>query len=434
MFFVFRRNVGYYVAKMWSPTHVQVTVQRARELSTKGNHGVFVTIGLGKDKYQTSVKERDDSGDIEWREKCELKIPSQGNTASIVLTVLSPNVLGIDTFLGCVSIPLAELDVYDRPKNKWYELQDRQGRPKHKERGELEVKIGFSVRPGSLNDVSKKDGRRASLGQLSQVAHNVGGSLASISSVDKKSFKKLAKTITKKIKKEKKVLEEEMVAQSSPKSLPRQITGDADPGVVSDEDEFAFDNLSHTGSGCSLEVTHASHHSGSVETVGSSDVQPVTPTLAASTTHIPSTTLSPPTTPLGVSPRRDKEHANKFNTLPSSKPPRSITPIQEKFAHKWEQRLQEAKRAKAALNKSSERIVEGGEAKSTSPVLGRLSPEVVRQYENKSREDLVEMVEQLRNNLNKAQKERKDLEEYIDNLLLRIMEHSPNILQNPYAS
>lgn len=332
-----------------------------------------------------------------------------------------------------------------------YELQDRQGRPKHKERGELEVKIGFSVRPGSLNDVSKKDGRRGSLGQLSQVAHNVGGSLASISSVDKKSFKKLAKTITKKIKKDRKAFEEEpAVAHSSPNvgkksnllTVSRQVTGDADPGVISDEDEFAFDDLSHTGSGCSLEVTQASHHSatGSVETVGSSDLPAAgaPATLAASTTHIPSATLSSsPTIASGASPRRDKEHgsgANKFNTLPSSKPPRSVTPIQEKFAHKWEQKLQEAKRAKVALNKSSERIVVGGEAKSASPVLGRLSPEVMRQYENKSREDLVEMVEQLRNSLNKAHKERKDLEDYIDNLLLRVMEHSPSILQNPYAS
>jgi len=411
---------------MWSPTHVQVTVQRARELVAKGGHGAFVTIALGKDKYQTSVKERGapDAAEIEWHEKCELKIPSHGNTACIVLTVLAPNVLGIDTFLGCVSIPLAELDVYDRPKNKWYELQDRQGRPKHKERGQLEVKIGFSVRPGSLNDVSKKDGRRGSLGQLSQVAHNMGGSLASIGSVDKKSFKKLAKSITKKIKKDKKVLEEEP-SPDVPKDtlgVSRQVTGDADPGVISDEDEFAFDDLSHTGSGCSLEVTQPSV-TGSVETVASSEL-PASP-LAASTTHIPSVVLSSPAS-------RRENSANKFNTLPSSKP-RSITPIQEKFAHKWEQKLQEAKRAKAGLGKSSERIVVGGEAKSSSPVLGRLSPEVVRQYENKSREDLIEMVEQMRNNLNKAHKERKDLEDYIDNLLLRVMEHSPNILQNPYA-
>lgn len=389
---------------MWSPTHVQVTVQRARGLVSKGNNGVFVTIGLGKEKYQTSVKDRE-TDEIEWHEKCELKIPNQGNTASIVLTVLTHNFLGVDNFLGCVTIPLAELDFYDRPKNKWYELQDRHGKAKTKERGELEVKIGFSVKPDSVNDVGKKDSRRGSLGQLSHVAQNMGGSLVSISSVDKKSFKKLAKTITKKIKKDKKLYEEE---RENVKPQIRQETGDADPGVISDEDEFAFDDLSHTGSGCSLETSHISNSNsatGSVETVASSEL---------------------PSTPY-------KDSGGKFNTLPPSKPPRSITPIQEKFVQKWEQKLQEAKKTKAMLNKSSERIVVGGEAKSVSPVLGKLSPEVIRQYDNKTREDLIEMIEQLQNNLNRSNKERKELEDYIDNLLLRVMEHSPNILQNPYS-
>ncbi|XKL59882.1 hypothetical protein PGB90_000898 [Kerria lacca] len=400
---------------MWNPTHVQVTVQRAKGLVSKGNNGIFVTIALGKDKYQTSVKERD-ADEIEWQEKCELKIPSHGNTACIVLTVLTHSFLGVDNFLGCVNISLADLDVYDRPKNKWYELQDRQGKPKTKDRGELEVKIGFLVKPGSLNDISKKDSRRASLGQLSHVAQNVGGSLASISSVDKKSFKKLAKTITRKIKRDKKLHEEELAVNSNSNknnvSFTRQVTGEADPGVISDEDEFVFDNLSHTGSGCSLEVAQMSNSgSGSVETIASLEI-------SATNSQKESGGGGP----------------GKFNTLPSFKPPRSIIPIQEKFVHKWEQKLQEAKKTKAILNKSSERIVVGGEAKSVSPISGRLSPEVLRLYESRSREDLIEMVCMLQNNLNKAEKERKDLEDYIDNLLLRVMEHSPSILQNPYAT
>ena len=45
-------------------------------------------------------------------------IPQQGNTAEIVLTVLHRNFLGVDEFLGLVSIPLADFDVYERPKTK----------------------------------------------------------------------------------------------------------------------------------------------------------------------------------------------------------------------------------------------------------------------------------------------------------------------------
>ena len=46
-------------------------------------------------------------------------IPSQGNTAEIRLQVLHRNFLGVDEFLGQTSIPLADFDVYERPKNRW---------------------------------------------------------------------------------------------------------------------------------------------------------------------------------------------------------------------------------------------------------------------------------------------------------------------------
>lgn len=50
------------------------------------------------------------------------QIPLKGNKADIVLTVLHRNIIG-DEFLGQASIPLSEFDVYDKPKNKWYELK-----------------------------------------------------------------------------------------------------------------------------------------------------------------------------------------------------------------------------------------------------------------------------------------------------------------------
>ena len=46
------------------------------------------------------------------------KIPEQGNTAEIVLNVLHRNFLGVDEFLGMVSLPLRDFDVYERPKTK----------------------------------------------------------------------------------------------------------------------------------------------------------------------------------------------------------------------------------------------------------------------------------------------------------------------------
>lgn len=45
-------------------------------------------------------------------------IPKQGNVAEIVLTVLHRNFIGVDEFLGVVNIPLADFDVYERPRNR----------------------------------------------------------------------------------------------------------------------------------------------------------------------------------------------------------------------------------------------------------------------------------------------------------------------------
>jgi len=107
---------------MWSPTHVQILVLQARGLNIKGKHGTndaFVTISLGKEKFQTSVKEKS-SSPVEWNEQCELSIPTQGNTAELSLTVLHRNFLGVDEFLGQISLPLKEFDVYERPKSRLY--------------------------------------------------------------------------------------------------------------------------------------------------------------------------------------------------------------------------------------------------------------------------------------------------------------------------
>ena len=49
-------------------------VKAAKGLNIKGKNGTndaFVTIAMGKEKYQTSVKEKA-TENVEWREQCEL--------------------------------------------------------------------------------------------------------------------------------------------------------------------------------------------------------------------------------------------------------------------------------------------------------------------------------------------------------------------------
>nr|XP_003701619.1 PREDICTED: rab11 family-interacting protein 2 [Megachile rotundata] len=521
---------------MWSPTHVQVTVQRAKNLLTKGKHKTndcFVTIALGKEKYQTSVKEKA-SKDVEWHEECELLIPEQGNTAEIVLTALHRNFLGVDEFLGTVSIPLSSFDVYERPRNRWYTLGSKPGKENTKERGELEVKISFIVKAGSLTDLSHKERHKSSLGQLSTAAHSIGGSLLSIGSFEKrKGLKKLAKSIGNRVKgKSKHNLDKKEDLDEREEHrfrTTRQEPGEADPGVISeDEDEFTFDDLSHKSSASSLNapIVGGNHNSvGSVTSSASSGNNfsdthhvPSVPTNAAPSKP-PRYSMSSSTTSLSKvdnikddewglklygkqannsvkrwenkqSPKiivdepkdehRDNSPINtpnsnlKFQETPEppSPAPREIAQNKnrdEKYMSNKEKSAKEEKskekkedkysrwspkdekqlrkdRKKEKENKlkelnevnnlSSERIIIGGEdaIKNTTLIKSHLPHEVLTQFEGKSREDLIELALQLQAEVTEKKKRLNDLEDYIDALLLRVIECSPRLLQNPYQS
>lgn len=107
------------------------------------------------------------------------------------------------------------------------------------------MKIGFIVKAGSLTDLSKKERHKSSLGQLSTAAQSIGGSLLSIGSLEKrKGLKKLAKSIGNKVKgKSKNRLDGNNLDEKEEREIKinvtRQEPGEADPGVISeDEDEF----------------------------------------------------------------------------------------------------------------------------------------------------------------------------------------------------
>jgi len=248
---------------MWSPTHVQVLVKRAKGLNVKGKNGTndaFVTISLGKEKFQTSVREK--SGpQAEWSEQCELSIPSQGNTAEVALTVFHRNFLGVDEFLGQLSLPLREFDVYERPRSKWHPLKCKPGKNKTEYRGELEVKLGFTVKAtsstvgSSTADLAKKN--KGSVASITKAVGNFGGSLASITSKEKKNIKSIAKSVKEKVKDKTKKNSSSLKLNKEKGGLgvlrehggynEDEDQGNEDPGVNSDneeEDEFKFETIS----------------------------------------------------------------------------------------------------------------------------------------------------------------------------------------------
>ena len=202
---------------MGTPTHVQVIVKRARTLKIKGKdetNDAFVIIGLGKEKFRTSTKEKTTKS-VEWLEECELLIPRHGNTAEIVLKVMHQGNLGSHHFLGMVTIPLKDLINEDdtvttnlKPVTRWYLLKCKPSQNKKDYRGELEVTISFlekqlpkkpekSVSFLSVNDGSSNTDSKGSLQSINKFTNKIGGSLVSLGHHERRLWKKKNNTANK---------------------------------------------------------------------------------------------------------------------------------------------------------------------------------------------------------------------------------------------
>uniref|UniRef100_A0A182T8K9 Uncharacterized protein n=1 Tax=Anopheles maculatus TaxID=74869 RepID=A0A182T8K9_9DIPT len=569
-------------------------VQRAKGLLIKGKGGTnncFVIIALGKEKYQTSIKQKAPDS-VMWNEECELQIPTQGNQAQLVLTALHHNSVGMDEFLGRVVLPLNEMEVYERPRARWYKLESKdREKKKEKDRGELEVRISFTVKAGSLTDLSKKEKSKSS---ISNLASSVGGSLLSIGAIEKrKGLKKIAKSIGSKMhisgmgkkenRKERDGADDSSMYSGSYSSLAgtgggsatpstaslhpssggrqsKQTFGDADPGVISeDEDEFVLDNLSHKSSNGSLNLRAAQI---------SVPVVATTPLTAPTPTDWPARDSETPVAATGekvdeweqklygkhldigntdslkrrswessrvmLSARRDEteqepetggadqaadqqqrgrsvtaptspelegkanHHQNTASTkapAPTPKPlpragsqdiaivgrqsptvpvlPLDGKPEKESFTKKLKHFVKEHRgnshRADSLENLSSssvgmagvmaghkkhgskqlgtadQRIIIGGEngeqiaaaaaaaaASQRQSKMAQVSPETLAKYEGKSREEVIKIAHTLENEVHYQKQKVKELEDYLDSLLLKVMECHPKILQNPY--
>ncbi|NWS46301.1 RFIP1 protein, partial [Probosciger aterrimus] len=157
------------LAPGWVPTHVQVTVLRARGLRSKttaaGGSDAYTVMALGRDKFSTSVAERC-QGQPLWREEATFELPAR--PAALRLTVLHRALVGIDKFLGRAEVDLVALrNEGGRRQTRWYKLRSKPGK-KEKERGEIEVDIQFmrSNMTASMFDLSMKDKPRSPFGKL----------------------------------------------------------------------------------------------------------------------------------------------------------------------------------------------------------------------------------------------------------------------------
>ncbi|XP_021580020.2 rab11 family-interacting protein 5 isoform X1 [Ictidomys tridecemlineatus] len=177
----------------WLPTHVQVTVLRARGLRGKSSAGstsdAYTVIQVGREKYSTSVVEKT-QGCPEWREECSFELPpgaldgllraqeadagpspwvtGSANACELVLTTMHRSLIGVDKFLGQATVALDEVFGAGRAQHtQWYKLHSKTGK-KEKERGEIQVTIQFTRNnlSASMFDLSMKDKPRSPFSKL----------------------------------------------------------------------------------------------------------------------------------------------------------------------------------------------------------------------------------------------------------------------------
>ncbi|KAL0964244.1 hypothetical protein UPYG_G00321260 [Umbra pygmaea] len=161
-------------SQKWFPTHVQATVLQATDLQAKGKNGTndaYTIIQLGKEKYSTTVAEKTLSP--VWREEASFELPGlllEGNPEiyELCFIVMHRSLVGMDKFLGQSTINLNEIfDNKERRKTDWYNLDSRPGK-KRKERGKIQVSIQFmrNNMTASMFDLSVKDKPRSPFSKL----------------------------------------------------------------------------------------------------------------------------------------------------------------------------------------------------------------------------------------------------------------------------
>ncbi|KAK0149945.1 Rab11 family-interacting protein 2 [Merluccius polli] len=161
-------------SQKWFPTHVQATVLQASGLQAKGKNGTndaYTIIQLGKEKYSTSVAEK--TLDPSWREEASFELPGlllEGNPEvyELCFIVMHRSLVGMDKFLGQRFINLNEIfDNKQRRKTDWYTLESKPGK-KRKERGRIQVSIQFmrNNMTASMFDLSMKDKPRSPFSKL----------------------------------------------------------------------------------------------------------------------------------------------------------------------------------------------------------------------------------------------------------------------------
>lgn len=437
---------------MWSPTHIQVTVQRARNLQNKGRkdtNNAFVLIQMGKEKFQTTIKEK--AADPEWYEECDLTLI--GRDSDVYLTAFHRNALGLDEFLGQTAVSLTGIESFDRPFTRWYTLKGKSEKSEDKCRGELEVKIAFIVQrcsdTQSLNDLSIKKRKNS----IKDLAISVGHKIQKLPS---RSMSLRHLDPRKRIEK---LREKRLSISSDPNSLPEGDFEDSEDVV----EEFPHGSMKRHNSlySSTLSLPQSAMITSSIQEAES--LKEKTPTLkmdrnqseSNSTDSRPTHIVKPPARRNSATPLLENKTSNhgewtnrvlvhikesplarsETNLMDALKSETPMVPARktklETLRHNLRRHTLQLPDPPDLLNLSS------GERKNRmdrSSLPNSIPPEVLQQFQRMNHEDLVLLAIQQQGDLERKRDKILDLENYLDNLLVRVMETTPRILQKPYIS
>lgn len=447
---------------MWSPTHIQVTVLRARNLQSKGRKGTndaFVMIQMGKEKFQTSVKEK--TADPEWYEECDLTLI--GRDSDVILTVFHRNVLGLDEFLGQTHVSLEGVVNFDRPFTKWYTLKGKSEKSEEKNRGELEVKIAFIVQrcndTQSLNDLSIRKKKNS----IKNLAVSVGHKIQKLPSRSM-SLRNLDPR-----KRIEKLREKRLSNSSDTNALPE----DDDEDSVDCAEDFSRISMKRHGplysstlslpqsamitSSIQEAVNHEElpQHIPEVQESQKDESKPqITITNVEKVTtpkkNIPSSVPDTKSQNLGEWTNRVLAHIKESPMVRSEtnlmEALKSESPVITGRKTKYETLRSNLRRHTLHLPESPNLLtlsnaekrnkldISNSELLKTAPALDGIPPEVIQQFERMDHKDLVLLAIKQQADLERQRDKILDLENYLDNLLVRVMETTPRILQKPYIS
>ncbi|XP_023132908.2 rab11 family-interacting protein 2 [Amphiprion ocellaris] len=453
-------------SQKWFPTHVQATVLQATGLQPKGKNGTndaYTIIQLGKEKYSTSVAEK--TLNPVWREEASFELPGlllEGNPEvyELCLIVTHRSLVGMDKFLGQRSINLNEIfDNKERKKTDWYSLESKPGKKK-KERGRIQVSIQFmrNNMTASMFDLSMKEKPRSPFSKLK----------------DKMKGRK----------------HESGFGDTSSAILPRSAVCDSEPSHPS----FAPEPQPQPEAKVKRPLLAGAHKLSAAHSMSDLIGTHFRPKLDSMNSIDESGSTGGPhrRSQSEVPGYQDGEaHSDPFTDISDTLPqkyatlPRNRNPFEGEHGQLWDRAERKEKKEKVSLlervtgkkegRKTSNggRLGSSGDLRSPNPFSGdsqadtnpfssnykvsdkkptgndittfgqkkkkdiygkknEVTQESVAAYSNLSFEEVVQELIKQKEVVKKKDAHIRELEDYIDNLLVRVMEETPSILRTPY--